>query len=283
MADVPDESDAVAEAARSLYSAAPDEFMARRAELARQLRADGDARAAQQVDKLRKPTVAAWIVNVLALDDPSVADRLTELGDRLRTAQDRLDAAALRDLSTERRSLVAELSKQAFARARKRQPPAGLRDEVNGTFEAAIADPEIAQRLGRLQRSEQWSGFGFLPTGAPELTLVRGGKDAPKAPAKKKAAEPKKSPAERRREARELARARTALDEAESAFADAQANERDLAQRAKQLAKKISKLQGELEGTREDLEAARKDVASTRAQRREARTALDRAERDARG
>src|SRR5689334_352781 len=118
MADVPDNrdtDDTVAEAARSLYAVAPEEFMARRAELAQQLRADGDARAAQQVDKLRKPTVAAWIVNALALDDPSVADRLTELGDRLRTAQDRLDAAALRDLSTERRNLVAELSKRAFA------------------------------------------------------------------------------------------------------------------------------------------------------------------------
>src|SRR3954447_10428434 len=282
MADVPDD-DALDDATRSLYSVAPEDFMARRGELVEQLRADGDARAAQQIAKLRKPTVAAWIVNVLALEDPAVVDRLTELGDRLRTAQDRLDAAALRDLSAERRKLVAELSKQAFARAGKRQPPAGLRDEVNGTLEAAIADPEAAGRLGRLQRAEHWSGFGFLPTGAPELTLVRGGKDARKAaPAKKTTSTPKKSPAERRREAREVARAQSALEQAESAFTDAQANERELSQRAKQLAKKISKLQDELDGTRDALEAARKDVTSTRSARREARTALDRAEREAR-
>ena len=281
MAVVPDESDPVGDATRSLYSVPPDEFTGRRAELVKQLRTDGDARTAQQVEKLRKPTVGAWIVNALALNDPTVADRLTDLGERLRDAQDRLDAAALRDLSTERRRLVAELAKQAFVRAEKRQPPAGLRDEVTGTLEAAIADEGVAQRLGRLQRAEQWSGFGFLPNGAPELTLVRGGRDRPK-PAAKKTAAPRKSPAQRRREARDLARAQSALDGAESAFRDAQASERDLAQRVKQLGKKIAKLQDELDDTREALNAARKDVTSTRTRRREARTALDRAEREAR-
>jgi hypothetical protein len=287
---VAQQNDAVADATRTLYAASPEEFMATRGELARQARTAGDAAAAQQIEKLRKPTVGAWIVNLLAHEDPSVVDRLTDLGDRLRAAQERLDATRLRELSLERRSLVAELAKKAFGLANKRQPPAGLRDEVTGTLEAAIADPEIADRLGRLPRAEQWSGFGFLPTGAPQLTVVRGGKDSkqskesgdsPRQKAGHEAAPPKKSAAERRRQERELAKARSALEEAETAFDDAQAGEQDLTQRVKQLTKKLAKLQDELESTREALDGARKEVSSSRSRRREARSTLDRAERAA--
>jgi chromosome segregation ATPase len=274
---VAQESEAETEAADTLYRAAPDEFMATRTELAKQARADGDAAAATRIEKLRKPTVAAWIVNALVLDDPSTVGRLTELGDRMREAQERLDAAKLRELSTERRRLVDELARAAFTRAKKRQPPAALRDEVTGTFEAAVADPEIAGRLGRLQRSEQWSGFGLLPSGAPQLTVVRGGKQERARPAA-----PKKSAAERRRAERELAAARSALDEAEGSFAQAEAHERELSQRVKQLTKKLAKLQDELDETRESLEAARRDVSAAKLQRRQARSSLDQAERAAR-
>jgi hypothetical protein len=283
--------DRVDEAARQLYAVPPDEFMARRTELAKQARTDGNGAAAARIEKLRKPTQGAWLVNALALDDPSVAERLTDLGDRLRASQDRLDAGALRELTTERRALVADLTKQALARAGRKQPPAGLRDEVSGTFEAAIADPDVAARLGRLQRSEQWSGFGFLPTGAPQLTVVRGEKgraakdgaaaeDGRKPAAK--ASAPKKSAAERRRLERDLTRARTALEEAEAGFSAAQGSERELSQKLKQLGRRLAKLQDELEKTRGALDAARKDVTASRARRRDARTALDRAERAAR-
>jgi hypothetical protein len=278
---VAQQSDAIAEAVRTLYAASPDDFMATRSELAKQARTAGDTAAATQIEKLRKPTVAAWVVNALTLDDPAAVDRLTELGDRLRAAQERLDATELRELTAERRRLVDELTKKAFGLAKKRQPPAGLRDEVTGTFEAALADPEIAERLGRLSRAEQWSGFGFLPTGAPQLTVVRGGKRDEAKPAAKKAL-PKKSAAERRKEEKALADARRTLDAAEAAFEDAQAGERDLSQRIKQLTRRLAKLQDELDEARAELEGARKQVAAAKNQRREARSALDRAERTAR-
>ena len=290
---MPEADEKVDEATRRLYAAPPEEFMARRTELAKRARADGDPAAATRIEKLRKPTVGAWLVNALALGDPSVAERLTELGDRLRAAQDRLDAGQLRELTTERRNLVGELTRQAFARAGRKEPPAGLRDEVTGTLDAAIADPEIADRLGRLQRAEQWSGFGFLPTGMPQLTVVRGGKEAKGGQATKgakgddgakpaKKAEPRKSAAERRRLERELGQARAALDEAEAGFTQAQTSERDLSQKLKQLGRQLAKLQDELEHTRGALDTARKEVAAGRARRRDARTALDRAERAAR-
>lgn len=272
MADVPDRTE---DAARELYALSPDEFLDRRAELAKRARADGAADAARAIERLRKPTVAAWIVNVLALDDPSVAQRLTELGDRLRRAQHALDAGKLRELSKERRTLVAELAKEAFKRAKKVQPPAGLRDEVTGTLDAAIADPDVAERLGRLPRAEQWSGFGFAGTGTPELTLVRGGQDEPERP--KPAAKP--SAAERRRQERTLNHARAAFEAADTAFDEAKAAEQDLGQQVKRLTKKLATLQDELEQARDALEAAHKEVGNARSRRREARSALDRAER----
>jgi hypothetical protein len=186
----------------------------------------------------------------------------------------------MRDLTTERRTLVAKLTKDAFRLAGRSQPPAGLRDEVTGTLEAAIADDDLAGRLGRLQRAEQWSGFGFAPTGAPELTLVQGGRDRtpdrPRRPEK-----PKRSAAEQRRLDRAVAAARKAFDDADAAFEQAHGTEQGLTQDIKRLTKKLAKLQDQLDSARGEIEGARKDVAAARSRRREARSALDRAERDA--
>jgi hypothetical protein len=278
---VPDSTD---DAIRSLYSLPPDEFLQRRAELAELARKSGDAVRAQGIGKLRKPTVGAWIVNALVIENPSIVDQLTDLGERLRVAQDALDAAQLRELSNERRSLVSRLSNDAFRLAERDQPPAALRDEVTGTLDAAIADAGIASRLGRLQRAEQWSGFGFLPTGAPELTLVRGGRDDSPSPPAKAAAKPSKprlTASERRRQERVLSSAQDAFEGADIAFADARSAEHDLTQEVRRLTKKLSKLQSQLDDARAQLEQARKDVTTTRTKRREARSALDRAERDA--
>ena len=305
MAGNDDEDDPVAGAADRLYAAAPDDFMALRGELAKQVRADGHAAAATRIEKLRKPTVAAWIVNAFVLADPDAVGRLTELGERLRGAQERLDAAELRELTTERRRLVDELTRAAFRQAGKRQPAAALRDEVSGTFDAALADPEIAGRLGHLQRAEQWSGFGFLPTGAaPQLTVVRGGRDArakdkPEitagntagktagktagtAPEKSAPAAPRKSAAERRKERQALAAAQQAFDAAAAAYDDSERRQRELTQRVKQLGRKLAKLQDELDDTREALDATRQELTAAKTRRREARSALDRAERAAR-
>src|SRR5882762_8444749 len=93
--EVPDHPHTVDDAARALYALPPDEFLAKRAELSAQSRAHGDAAGAQSIDKLRKPTAAAWIVNVLALAEPSIVDELIDLGRRLREAQDALDAGRL--------------------------------------------------------------------------------------------------------------------------------------------------------------------------------------------
>jgi hypothetical protein len=262
-----------------LYSAPPDEFMAKRTELADAARKDGDRGAAETISKLRKPTVAAWLVNALVHDDASIVDQLVDLGERMRAAQDALDATKLRELTTERRKLVDQLTNTAVKQSGRNDPPAGLRDEVTGTLDAAIADADVAARLGRLQRAEHWSGFGFLPTGAPQLTVVRGGRD--EKAAKPATAKPKLSAADKRKHERALAHARDAFDEADAAYDATNRSERALGDQVRQLTKKLSKLQGQLDDARAELEQARKDVTTARGKRREARAALDKAERGA--
>jgi hypothetical protein len=259
--------DLVDDAARELYTRSPDGFTQRRGELVAKARNNGDAAAAQAIGKLRKPTVGAWIVNALVLDDPAIVDRLTDLAERLRAAQEALDAARLRELSDERRRLVDELTATAFRRAERHEPPAALRDEVSGTFEAAVADPDVAARLGRLQRAEQWSGFGFLPIAGPQLSVV------PRAS--------KAKPADKRKLARALATAQSDFDKADAAFTAAQSAERDLDQELRRLTKQLAKLQDRVDAARAALEQAHKDVTAARVARREARSALDRAEREA--
>jgi hypothetical protein len=273
---------ATEDAQRRLYCVPPDEFMAARADLAARARADGEPALAARIAALRKPTTAAWIVNAFATGDASVVERLVALGAELRAAQDGLDPARMRELSGDRRRLVAELARAAFRAAGRPDPAIGLRDEVTETLDAAVADPGVARRLGLLQRAEKWSGFGFAPTGGPGLTLVRGGRDS-KRPAARTVPAPKPSAGERRKHQRAVAAARESFAAADTAHDDAQATEQGLAQRVRTLSARLSDLQHELDDAREQLEAARAEVTAARGRRREARSALDRAERDAPG
>jgi chromosome segregation ATPase len=143
-----------------LYQAKPDEFTALRAELANAAKKRGDAAAAKGISGARKPTAAAWVVNRLAISDGAAKRRLSDLGARLRDAHAAMDGDLIRELSREQRKLIEQLTRQAFDTAELTDPSAALRDHVTSTLQAAIADPDVAARLGRLTKAEQWSGFG---------------------------------------------------------------------------------------------------------------------------
>ncbi|MCV7381294.1 hypothetical protein BST11_12070 [Mycobacterium alsense] len=145
----------------SLYWARPDAFTARRAELAAAAKERGDAAAAKRISATRKPTTAAWVVNRLALRHHDAPKRLTDLGERLRAAHAEMDGERIRELSAEQHRLIANLTRAAFDAAEVKRPSASVREDVTGTLQAAVADPGVAKRLGRLAKPEQWSGFGF--------------------------------------------------------------------------------------------------------------------------
>ena len=146
----------------TLYGVRPEEFTALRKELVAASRKRGDAEAAKSVAAARRPTVAAWVVNHLVRADPSAQRRMSELSDELRAAHAEMDGARIRELTGAHRRLVHELAEKAFAVADVGVVSAALRDDVTATLQAAIADAEVADRLGRLAKAEQWSGFGRL-------------------------------------------------------------------------------------------------------------------------
>ena len=85
-----------------------------------------------------------------------------------------MDGDAIRQLSSEQRSLVDELARAAFEGADVTNPPASLREDVTGTLQAAVADPDVAARLGRLPKAERWSGFGDFGDTTTVFTSARG-------------------------------------------------------------------------------------------------------------
>lgn len=165
-------ADLLNEAIAELYSADPDDFVARRAALVSRAREAGQRGVARQIAGLRKPTRSAWIVNQLIRSRPGVITGLSDLGEELRSAQRSLDGDAIRELSRRRRQLVEDLVRQALEVSGQRSPPAAMRDEVTATLSAAVADPDVAGKLasGTLERAAHHEGFG--PAGPPVLTLV---------------------------------------------------------------------------------------------------------------
>ncbi|WP_433827302.1 hypothetical protein ACQP2E_35330 [Actinoplanes sp. CA-015351] len=159
---------------RRLYEEPPDGFVAARAAAIEEARRSGDRDAAKRLAGLKKPTVAAWVVNLLALHRPDLIDELVELSAALRSAQRDLQGDQLRELSTQRRQFVSAL----VAAARKLAVKAGASTsklplaEVEATLTAALAEPEIAEqvRTGRLIRAATYAGFGEVPR--PRLRLV---------------------------------------------------------------------------------------------------------------
>src|SRR5829696_5675283 len=210
---------AMADELDELYEVKPEEFTALRTKLAAAAKQRGDADTAKQISAARKPTTAAWVVNRLALRDHEIRRRLAGLGERLKEAHAAMDGDRIRALSAEQRRLVDDVARAAFEEAELADPSAALRDDVTGTLQAAIADPDVASRLGRLTKAEQWSGFGEFGDTAMVFTATRKKATTREKPAEQAADEP---PDEKRDAARrEREKARAALAAAERAKADA--------------------------------------------------------------
>ena len=69
---------------------ATDEFIERRKQLVAEARAAKDRDLATQIGKLRRPTRSAWLINLLARQEPDDVTTLLELGTALQEAQHRM-------------------------------------------------------------------------------------------------------------------------------------------------------------------------------------------------
>jgi hypothetical protein len=163
--------DHVTDIADELYSAPPHEFIARRDAAVKAAKAAGDATAAGAIKDLRKPTVGAWVVNLLALERPDLIEELADLSASMLDAQRRLKGKELRELSQSRRAVVAKLVTAGGHLAVEADPSldAGKlpNDHIAATLQAAFADAEVATavRAGRLVKTSSYTGFGDMMPG----------------------------------------------------------------------------------------------------------------------
>jgi hypothetical protein len=289
LTDVPTATD---ELIRRMYEAPPDRFVAARAAAIADARKAGDKDTAKRLAALRKPTVAAWLVNLLALRRPELIDQLVELATELRTAQRGLQGDALRELSTQRRQVVSALVGAARQLAVAEDPGSAAKlplGEVESTLSAALAEPEVAEqvRTGRLIRAATYAGFGEVPR--PRLRLVTGDDE----PDTEDAAEPdeddeddadgvevslaarrtakeaqrrQRENAERKRELkRELTAAQAAEGRADTQLERAEAAERDAGHTVDDLDAELAEL--ERRRTEAQAEVARRKLARRTAER----------------
>ena len=138
------------EVADELYALPPEQFTTARNARAKEAKAAGDKETAARVAALRKPTVLAWLVNLLVRELPDEIGGFLDLGDALRDATATLSGPELRQLSGQRHRLIQALVRQARDLARQ----AGYRtteDVARGleeTLAAALTDPVVADQLG---------------------------------------------------------------------------------------------------------------------------------------
>lgn len=220
------------EAADELYGVTPGEFVARRKELVDAARTAGDSALAKRIGELRRPTVSAWAVNLLARSAADELDALLAAGAGLREAW--AAGEPLGDWERRRADAVAAGARAAARLTEEAGQPLGAtaQREVEETLEAAIVDPEAAEAVaaGRLIRSLSYVGFA-APAGPPpqrataKTTKPRAKAEDPEVVLRKLEAEA--AEAEQTLDARQEAVAewRTHLDTAQRELAEAEAEE----------------------------------------------------------
>jgi len=155
--------------ADELYGLPPDEFVPARDDRVAAAKEAGNRDLARALARLRRPTKAAWLANLLARHRTEQLDGLVALARSLAQAQQELDGDALRALSGQRHRAVAAMARDAGRLAARRGEAVSdaLVREVAGILDAALADPAVAEeiRAGRLTKTVRYSGFG--PAGDP--------------------------------------------------------------------------------------------------------------------
>jgi hypothetical protein len=238
-----------------LYALPPDDFTSARNARA----AAADRSLAARVKTLRKPTAAAWAVDLLARDG-QLAEAL-ELAGALREAQDDLDGAELARLSRQRRALVAALAAQAVDLAAERgvAVSAAARADVEKTINAAVMDAAAAAAVmtARLVRPLEASGFDAVDVSDAVGGSLPGVPDAPP-PTRDDLAERRA-----RKEAERAVRdAERAAGEADRELAKIDAKLTKARERSDHLRERIDDLRAEL--TRFEADADKADIETRR-------------------
>jgi prefoldin subunit 5 len=270
-------TDELLSVADELYSLAPGDFTPARDAKARELKG---SELAAQVKKLKKPSVAAWVVNQLVRHETEQVEQVLAMGEALRAAQAGLKGEELRALTRQRRQLTAAVTTQARSVASGlgvKVTPA-VADQVEATLTAAMVDEECARavRSGLLVTALASTGMGEVDVGGaiatPEaLGFAASPRDAaPEPPPDLHVVPDPEADQKARREAEKaLESAEGRLAEASAALEEAASEVSDLEARGMQLQAELDELRGkvaELEASFEEVDEELADAEDVRAE-----------------
>lgn len=278
--------DRLLEVAEELYGGSFDDFTTARNAAAK---AAGDKELATAVKALRKPVLAAWVVNMLVRYESDQVAQVLALGASLREAQAGLQGEQLRELTRQRRRLTSAVTTQARSLAiRLGQKVTGpVADQVEATLTAAMIDEVAAQAVqsGLLVQPIVSTGVELIDPAAvlaipdalgrvapardqprPELQVVAGGVDER---ARVRAEE--REAAERR-----VAEARAAVEEARAGLAEMGARNLARQSEAEELRRRLATLEDELEEASGEYDEQEAAVAEAEAELVEAEAELGR-------
>ncbi|MFC6286569.1 hypothetical protein ACFP3Q_04450 [Nocardioides sp. GCM10027113] len=108
-----------------------------------------DADLAARVRALRKPSLAAWLANVLVRHDTEQVEQVLAVGEALREAQAAMSGEELRALTRQRRQLTAAVTTRARGVAAElgQRVTQAVADQVEATLTAAMLDAGCAGAL----------------------------------------------------------------------------------------------------------------------------------------
>lgn len=256
--------------ATELYVRPLGEFVSARSASAKQA---ADRGLAAEIAELRKPSIAAWVVNVFAQERAAELGEALQLARELREAQDDLDARSLARLGRERRALTRRLAEQArdIAIARGEKVTPGTFDAVQRTIGAAFFDEvaSVAVASGRLVReiepSEEVVLVQILGGGATDARDVFPAKQVDELAQRR-----------RRRQAEQAVReAESAVTSAERAQRTAESAGREAGRRVEDATTRAADLERRLARTRTEADAARADAEGAEARATTAAAALE--------
>jgi len=188
-----------------LVDVSPEDFVAARDALAKELKAVGKVAEAADVKKLRKPTVQVWIADQVRRHHDDAVDALRQASIAVADAQElaitKGDREALKAATTSRRDAIRELGHAVEQVLARNGRPATYKDDVLSELEAEVT-AEVASGT-----------FGL--------------RDDLELPAHAKKAKPKPDPELERRKAeakKEIAEARARVRDARDALTSAESD-----------------------------------------------------------
>ena len=294
----------------ALYTAPLDQFVARRDALAKSLKEAGAADDSRRVKALRKPSVVAWGINRLHLEQGGLAE--------IAAASDVLRAALRHPRSAEERRGAIEARRRALEGATSAVvalieetgaavSPALLRRIERTVLAVSTGGGDDQPAPGRLDQELEPPGFEAIFEGPAPVPPTPPSKPAPKEPpakpvatsAAKPAAKGQTQPAVEKAPAAKTVKPATTAKTAPPQRSNVRDFQQEAAVRKAQAA--LDDAEGELERAtdtveagrmrvtdaekalvvaRKEVDAARRELAAVRSRRDEARRELDRAKKE---